>query len=217
MKGPDLYELLAKKVREIECELQLLNRWQGHPLTQDKFENMGAFGSNTMTFEQWIQFILIPRIDSIIKNKDKLPAESMLSTYAVRAFDGDPQATRLIELLCDVDNIVNAVPSDASNVGELSAKLPDQTAHSADTIYLDDEVVPQVLYSLADVLHRFEGEDLESQLQTFDIFLGILNPSTRPAIASLLQAAAVKAKAIARKRIERAASAVAEGGNASEP
>ena len=71
MKGPDLYELLAKKVREIESELQLLNRWQGHPLTQDKFENMGAFGSNTMTFEQWIQFILIPRIDSIINNKDE--------------------------------------------------------------------------------------------------------------------------------------------------
>ena len=112
---------------------------------------------------------------------------------------------------------MNAVPGDASNVGELSVQLPDQTAHSADTISLDDEVVPQVLYSLADVLHQFEGDDLESQLQTFDIFLGILNPSTRPAIASLLQAAAVKAKAIARKRIERAASAVAEGGNASEP
>jgi hypothetical protein len=159
---------------------------------------MGAFGSNTMTFEQWIQFVLIPRIDGIVENGDELPSESMLSTYAVRVFDGDTEASKLIDLLQDIDNIINVVPGDASVTDGIVDQLSDQIMDHDNTISLGDERVPNVLYSLADVLHQFEGEDLESQLQTFDIFLGILSPSTRPAIASLLRTAAAKSNAIAR-------------------
>ncbi|HEX6892490.1 MAG TPA: YqcC family protein, partial [Chryseolinea sp.] len=59
----DLYALLAIKAAAVANELRRLNRWQHLPFSSDKFENMGAFGSNTMTFEQWIQFVLVPRID----------------------------------------------------------------------------------------------------------------------------------------------------------
>lgn len=77
-QSPDLYELIGAKAREIEEELKWLYRWQTEPLSPDKFDNMGAFGSNTMAFEQWLQFILIPRIQQIIHDKGEFPSGSML-------------------------------------------------------------------------------------------------------------------------------------------
>ena len=40
----------------------------------------------------------------------------------------------------------------------------------------DSTAIPAVLFDLADVLPQFQGADLESQLQTYDIFLEMLSP-----------------------------------------
>ena len=78
--------------------------------------------------------------------------------------------------------------------------------------------IPEVLRTLAGVLPQFEGADLESQLQTYDAFLGFLSPAVRPQIAILLRDAAARAKSPpARERIEAAAKSVLEGGRAAEP
>jgi uncharacterized protein CbrC (UPF0167 family) len=78
--------------------------------------------------------------------------------------------------------------------------------------------LPEVLHTLAGVLPQFEGEALDSQLQTFDVFLGILAASARPQIARLLAQAASQAPAShVRKRIQAAADMVAQGGRAAEP
>ena len=45
----------ARLLEQIELELKRLYRLQ--PLAPDKFIDMGAFGTNTMTFEQWLQFV----------------------------------------------------------------------------------------------------------------------------------------------------------------
>jgi hypothetical protein len=74
-----------------------------------------------------------------------------------------------------------------------------------------------VLYTLAELLPQFENDDLESQLQTFDTFLGILAPSARPAIRDLLQNAAEQSPHPASKlRLENAAKSVGSGGPAAE-
>ena len=111
-EGFDVYQLLANKAEQVENELRRLNRWQDLPLSSDKFADMGAFGSNTMTFEQWIQFVLVPRIDQIVFNKGELPAGSMLATYAVRVFDGDTDASNLIDLLNEIDDLINITPTE---------------------------------------------------------------------------------------------------------
>lgn len=89
---------------------------------------------------------------------------------------------------------------------------------SADRIQAGSSELPDVLRTLAGVLPQFEGDGLESQLQTFDIFLGILSPSVRSQVAALLGEAAAKAQSPEiRDRIEAAAESVARGGRAAEP
>lgn len=88
----------------------------------------------------------------------------------------------------------------------------------ADRIEVGSDEAPEVLRTLAGVLPQFEGANLESQLQTYDMFLGMLAPSIRPRIADLLREAASRTKqGPARERILNAAESVARGGAAAEP
>ncbi|HEY0257748.1 MAG TPA: hypothetical protein VGC39_09925, partial [Candidatus Methylacidiphilales bacterium] len=78
--------------------------------------------------------------------------------------------------------------------------------YPADRIEAGSGKIPDVLRTLAGVLPQFEGEGLESQLQTFDTFLEILSPSVRPQISSLLRKAASSAQVPSvRLRIQAAA------------
>lgn len=166
-----------------------------------------------MTFEQWLQFILIPRIQQIIADRDEFPSGSMLATYAVRVFDGDHAAAHLQELLSDIDQLINT-PETYIRRQEIEAGKMNRAA----TITLGDTNIPAVLYTLAELLPQVEGVDLESQLQTFDTFLGILDPSVRPAISDiLLNAAQQTSNPVCRLRIENAANSVGQGGRAAEP
>ncbi len=103
----DKYSLIDNKATEIENELKRINRWESLELSPQKFENMGAFGSNTMTLEQWIQFVLLQRIQQVIESKGQFPSQSQVGTYAVRNFDGDPDADNLVRLLNELDDLIN--------------------------------------------------------------------------------------------------------------
>lgn len=74
-------------------------------MREEQYENMGAFGSNTMSYEQWIQFILIPNVQDIIETKGEFPSGSETGVYAVRYFDGDRDASQLITLLSEFDDL----------------------------------------------------------------------------------------------------------------
>ena len=172
---------------------------------------MGAFGSNTMTFEQWLQFILIPRIQQIIKDHDEFPSGSMLGTYAIRVFDGDYETAQLQELLYDIDQLINVPEMYNQELKEVD------TVIKPDTVAIGDTTLPEVIYTLIEILPQFEGDDLENQLRTYDTFLSILAPSVRPALSALLQKAASKTlNPVSKQRIENASRSVAQGGRAAE-
>ena len=175
---------------------------------------MGAFGENTMAFEEWIQFVLVPRLRGIVRDREEFPSGSQLAVYAVRALDGDADAERLHELLDALDRLVQRVN------GGTDTEEGEEPAESAptDTVTLGDPELPAVVYALVEVLPQFEGEDLESQLQTYDTLLAMLSPAVRPELSALLtKAAAATANATSRARIERAAQAIARGDRAAEP
>lgn len=208
----DIYNLATNKASEIESELRRLNRWSADPLPSEKFKDMGAFGSNTMVFEQWLQFVLIPRIHAIAEEKGEFPNNSMLAPYAIRVFDGDPEAGNLHDLLYELDKLINEKNK--------STALPVEVEHTSppESVVYGGTEVPPVIYTLIEVLPQFEGDDLESQLQTYDTFLSFLSPSVRPTISKLLSEAAQKTTNETSKiRIQEAARSVAQGGRAAAP
>jgi uncharacterized protein YqcC (DUF446 family) len=211
---PDSYAQAAALADALEAELKRLNRWGAEPLPPAAFENMGPFGQGTMAFEQWIWFVLLPRLRAIVRERAEFPSPSQLAVYAVRTFDGDTDADQLQNLLYELDRLVERVNSGpATEPGD----YPPAPSASAYTPSLGGEL-PAVVYTLAEVLPQFEGESLESQLQTFDTFLTRLSPAVRPQLSCLLlNAAAATTNSASRGRIEEAARAIARGDPAAEP
>jgi len=97
------YEEASQKIDQIEAELKRLGRWWDQPPPPEAFEDMGAFGSKTMAFEQWLEFVLIPRVREIIAARGAFPSSSQVSVYATREWDGDPDVDRLLTLLREFD------------------------------------------------------------------------------------------------------------------
>jgi len=209
----DIYSLASIKAGEIEDELKRLGRWSVNRLPVEIFENMGAFGSNTMSFEQWLQFVLIPRILEIVDEKSDFPVGSNLAPYAIRYFDGDPDATSIHNILYDLDQLINNKPVETV----AQPQLPNLNNQSS-TVSIGDTTIPMVLYSIAQVLPQFELKDLDSQLQTFDTFLSFLSPTARPAISKMIRnAAGLTTQSDCKKRLEQAALDVSEGKRAAPP
>ena len=102
-----VYEQSALQIRKLEEELKRLNLWSSEPIAPEKLVNMGAFGTQTMAFTEWLQFVLIPRVRSIIDEKGPFPSNSNVSGFAYREFDGWPEAEHLLKILSDFDALFN--------------------------------------------------------------------------------------------------------------
>ena len=184
---------------------------------------MGAFGENTMTFDQWMQFVLVPRLREIVRDREAFPSGSDLAAYAVRALDGDPDCYRFHDLLYAIDHLVEGVNDRADTDDDSPTALDDEVDSVSpsvppESVSIGQDTLPAVVYSLLEVLPQFEGEDLESQLQTYDTFLAICSPTVRPELSALLMnAAAATTNATSRARIEHAAQAVGRGDRAAAP
>lgn len=107
MENSTKYDAALKLINDIEAELKRINRWSDTPLPEEKFIDMGAFGSKTMPFEQWLQFVLIPRVHSIVTSGGNFPSSSSVAAFAYRNFDGDDEAEQLCALLAEFDALFN--------------------------------------------------------------------------------------------------------------
>ena len=102
--APD-YRVVAAKVGEIEREMKRIRLWQEKPLVPEKYNFTMAFAMDTMSYNQWLQFVFIPRVREIINTEGKFPASSSVGVQAVREFDTYPNAEGLITLLSEFDRL----------------------------------------------------------------------------------------------------------------
>lgn len=99
-------ERIQEKIAEIEEEMKQIGYWQNDSLRPEQYEFRLAFGMDTMAFSQWLQFIFIPRVKSLLESGGKFPRDSQNGAQAVREFDGDDNAYRLVTLLSEFDEII---------------------------------------------------------------------------------------------------------------
>jgi uncharacterized protein YqcC (DUF446 family) len=100
------HETAREKIEEIEREMRSIGYWQEEPLPAEAYDFTQAFAMDTMAYSQWLQFIFIPRVRSIIETDGDFPAGSSVGTQAIREFDGSTEAEGLVSLLCEFDRII---------------------------------------------------------------------------------------------------------------
>ncbi len=102
----DRYQAAGSYADRIERELRALNAWQLEPLPKSAFRSRTAFFADTMSLYQWLQFVLVPRVRSIVAERGAFPGESQVGAYAIRELDGRDEANGLIEALCEFDRFI---------------------------------------------------------------------------------------------------------------
>jgi uncharacterized protein YqcC (DUF446 family) len=99
------YDVVGEKIVEIEAEMKRIGMWQEEDLPPEGYEFTGPFGMDSMAGQQWLQFILIPRVREIIAQGGQFPESSEVSTWAVREFDGIYEAGDLVTKLYEFDRL----------------------------------------------------------------------------------------------------------------
>jgi ankyrin repeat protein/uncharacterized protein YqcC (DUF446 family) len=94
------------RIEEIEREMQEIGIWQSEPLPPEAMGFEAAFGADKLSFEQWIQFVFIPRMREIGSTDGEFPSSSNVGAQAARCFNVLPNGKRLIALLSELDAFI---------------------------------------------------------------------------------------------------------------
>ncbi|WP_193017206.1 YqcC family protein [Proteus sp. FME41] len=82
------HHILAK-LRLIEGEMKNIELWQAESPTEKAFESTEPFCIDTMSALEWLQWVLIPRLSSMIERGMSLPSEFSITPYYEEAFKDD--------------------------------------------------------------------------------------------------------------------------------
>lgn len=91
---------------DIEQMLKKYELWSSEPPELVAFESEVPFFVDTMTAEQWLQWVFLPRMRALIDKQVNLPEKIALTPYFEEALP--PHTGELITLLKTLDNLLNS-------------------------------------------------------------------------------------------------------------
>lgn len=98
---------IAQRLAAVVDGLKRAGFWELPRPPESAFENMGAFGMNTMAFATWLRWVFVPNVEARIASDGPWPSSSSVAAQAVREFDGDtdPGVLELRSALSDLDTL----------------------------------------------------------------------------------------------------------------
>jgi uncharacterized protein YqcC (DUF446 family) len=99
-------DAVAAAADAIEREMRTIGWWTAEAPPAERIDFRAAFGADTLAFPEWLQWVLMPRLREGLAGGG-LPGHSEVAAYAVREFDGLPDAAALIQALTDLDDAIN--------------------------------------------------------------------------------------------------------------
>ena len=104
----DIPERLADVLLEVEAILRRTGKWEGQPPPEGALDSSQPFCLDTLEFEQWLQWILLPSMKQILENRKPLPGRSGITEYAEECLPRhDPQMLRLLEVIKRFDDLIS--------------------------------------------------------------------------------------------------------------
>jgi uncharacterized protein YqcC (DUF446 family) len=103
--------MLAEHLLLIERELRLLGWWQDEAPSAEALASPEPFCVDTLTFEQWLQWIFLPRMKVLLESGAALPSVSGIQAMGEMVYRQQPGiARRLLELLGEFDRLLMRTP-----------------------------------------------------------------------------------------------------------
>ncbi|KGJ96246.1 YqcC-like domain containing protein [Colwellia psychrerythraea] len=100
-------EAIVTLLEELANELKSLDLWQTQIPTTTELASSAPFCCDTLTFEQWLQFIFIPKIMQMIKLRQPLPTKIGLSPMAEQVYKHLVDNTKpLLNVIHKIDQVM---------------------------------------------------------------------------------------------------------------
>ena len=96
---------LAEYLTELETHMRSVGLWSNAHPAPSALMSTEPFCVDTLSFEQWLQFVMIPRFQHMIWQKTPLPNQCDIAPMAQEAFK-NKQLEALIVLLQRVDQLL---------------------------------------------------------------------------------------------------------------
>ena len=103
----DIPNRIADVLLEVEQTLRSHGKWDENRPATDALGSAQPFCMDTLGFEQWLQWILLPRMKTILEQEKPLPAKSGIHVYAqAYLYKNDPPTSSLLRLIKRFDDLI---------------------------------------------------------------------------------------------------------------
>lgn len=100
---------IADQLLLIEQELKVRGWWDDLPPSPEALASVVPFAVDSLSFEQWLQWIFLPRMKLILQNGQPLPNASGILVMAETVFVDRPEQSReLRRLLAAFDQLIGS-------------------------------------------------------------------------------------------------------------
>jgi uncharacterized protein YqcC (DUF446 family) len=98
---------IADVLLQVEATLRVHDRWDREQPPAVALDSTQPFCIDTLRFEQWLQWIFLPRMKSILEDNKPLPLRSGIFSYAECCLKkDDPPTIDLLEIIRRFDELI---------------------------------------------------------------------------------------------------------------
>ena len=117
-----LYIAVAAELLDIQAEMAKLQLWEAERPSPAALASNEPFCIDTLSFNQWVQFVFLERMHDLIERREPLPAECAIAPLAEEFFRQQSiDARGLINKFRYVDDLISGRGKQRNIVARLSS------------------------------------------------------------------------------------------------
>ncbi len=106
--GDSVRDQLGDLLKALEKEMRVQGRWENQPPAAAALQSTEPFAVDTLGFDQWLQWILVPRMHELLATQMPLPASCAIAPMAEEVYGkDDPGGARIVLIIADIDQLLN--------------------------------------------------------------------------------------------------------------
>ncbi|MDX1589831.1 MAG: YqcC family protein [Oleiphilaceae bacterium] len=111
MRSQQVDQAIHSRLDAIAGELRQLALWQETPPPESALSSHQPFCVDTLTFQQWVQFVLLPKMRSLLEAGQPLPHSADIAPMAEESFrQQQVPAVTLVRHLRELDRLITENP-----------------------------------------------------------------------------------------------------------
>ncbi|AOT09480.1 YqcC family protein [Pseudoalteromonas luteoviolacea] len=101
-------QVVLQHLAVLEVQLKQSQLWQAEPVDEQALASVQPFCCDTLRFEQWLQFVFIPKIRAMIEMGVPLPTNIAIAPMCDVAFAQHPDQQVLFKCLSEIDTLISS-------------------------------------------------------------------------------------------------------------